>query len=172
MISVSRLKNRLIALVINRFPRASDLLVASYSPWESQDVPWTPAAKPLSNSVVALVTTAGIHHAQQQPFDMKDPDGDPTYRILDPETIGTDYRITHDYYDHRDAEKDINIVFPVDRLKQMKNAGFIGGLSKRYFGFMGHITGAHIMDLIENRSRRVAEMLLEDGTDAVLLTPG
>jgi D-proline reductase (dithiol) PrdB len=128
--------------------------------------------KKLSDSTIALVTTAGVHHGGQEPFDMKDPDGDPTYRILYPEGIGSDYAVTHDYYDHRDADRDINIVFPMDRLKQMKDAGFIGRISKRHFGFMGHITGAHIIDLIENRSPMVADMLLQDGADAVLLTPG
>jgi len=166
------MKNILIARLINRFPKAAERMVDSYSPPESRDVPWTPVTKKLSDSMIALVTTAGVHHRGQEPFDMRDPDGDPTYRILYPETIGSHYAVTHDYYDHRDADRDINIVFPMDRLKQMKDAGFIGGISKRHFGFMGHITGAHIIDLIENSSPMVADMLLQDGADAVLLTPG
>jgi len=167
-----RLKNMLIARLAGRWPALADRLVAGYSPWVADDAPWTPVKRKLTESTVAIVTTAGVHHESQGPFDMKDPDGDPSYRILDPGTIGSSYRITHDYYDHRDADRDINVVFPIGRLHEMKAAGFVGGTSKRHFSFMGHITGRHIIDLMENRAPEVAQMLLEDRADAVLLTPG
>ena len=57
---------------------------------------------------------------------MLDPRGDPTLRVIDGETIETDYAITHDYYDHRDADRDLNVVFPITRLKEMQAAGTIG----------------------------------------------
>jgi D-proline reductase (dithiol) PrdB len=171
--NIRRLKNILTARLAGRWPALADRLVSFYSPAASvRDVPWTPVKKKLADSTIAVVTTAGIHHKRQKPFDMNDPDGDPTFRILDPVSIGSDYTITHDYYDHRNADRDINIVFPIDRLEEMKAAGFIGGISKRHFSFMGHITGPHILDLIENRAPRIVEMLREDRADAVLLTPG
>lgn len=169
---VRRMKNILLARLASRFPAIADRLISSYSPWSSEAVPWTPVKKALSASTVALVTTAGVHHPGQKPFDMNDPDGDPTYRILDAQTIGSHYTITHDYYDHRGADRDLNVVLPVDRLKQMESAGFIGAVSKRHFGFMGHITGRHIIDLIEKQAPEVARKLIEDNVDAVVATPG
>jgi D-proline reductase (dithiol) PrdB len=169
---VRRLKNILTARLAGRWPALADRLAALYRPLSSKNVPWAPVQKKLAESTIAIVTTAGVHHRHQEPFDMNDPDGDPSCRILDPATIESDYKITHDYYDHRDADRDINIVFPIGRLREMKSSGFIGGISKRHFSFMGHITGRHIPDLIEKQAPRIAEMILEDRVDAVLLTPG
>jgi len=169
---MKRFTNILTARIAGKSQKAANHLVASYTPLAFDNVPWTPVKKKLADSTIALVTTAGVHHNHQKPFDMNDPQGDPSFRILDPATIGSDYVITHDYYDHRDAERDVNIVLPVDRLKEMKMAGFIGDISKRFFSFMGHITGRHIPELIEYSAPRLAEMLIENNTDAVVLTPG
>ncbi|WP_303721030.1 hypothetical protein [Malonomonas rubra] len=66
-------------------------------------MPWTTTLKPLSEAKLAIVTTSGIHHGDQRPFDMLDKNGDPSYRKLNGETLFDDYKITHDYYDHTDA---------------------------------------------------------------------
>ena len=50
---------------------------------------------------------------------MQDPDGDPTYREIERDTPVEALMITHDYYDHRDADRDINIVFPIQRLAEL-----------------------------------------------------
>lgn len=170
--SLTRLKNRAIAKIITRFPSLSRRLVDSYHPWESEDIPWTPVSKPLEESVVAMVTTAGVHHKDQKPFDMKDPNGDPTYRIIDGKRPVTSLMITHDYYDHSDADRDINIVLPLERLGEMASAGKIGAVAEQHYSFMGHIDGPHISTLIEETGTEVAHFLKEEGADAVLLTPG
>jgi D-proline reductase (dithiol) PrdB len=84
----------------------------------------------------------------------------------------SDLMITHDYYDHRDADKDINIVFPVERLREFGREGVIGGLANVHYGFMGHITGPHIMTLITRTAPEAARLLKKDGVDVALLTPG
>lgn len=103
---------------------------------------------------------------------MEDPQGDPTYRIIDRDTIASDYTITHDYYDHRDADRDLNIVFPIQRLAEMQAAGVIGGVASKHYSFMGHILGHHIYRLIREQVPQVAAMLCQDQVDAVLLIPG
>jgi len=172
MSSYSRLKNRLIARLITRFPRLAKGFIDSYRPWESEgEIPWTPPQKPLRECKLALVTTSGVHHPSQPPFDMRDTDGDPSWRELDGETIAGDYRITHDYYDHADAEKDLNVVLPLQRLREFVAEGLLGCLNRRHFGFMGHIDGRHIPTLIEHSAREVAGKLCSDEVDLVLLTP-
>jgi D-proline reductase (dithiol) PrdB len=146
-------------------------LVVGFKPLESSTIPWTEITTPLKRAKIALVTTAGVHHRHQPAFNMADPDGDPSFRVLDAATIETDYTITHDYYDHRDADRDLNIVLPVSHLKAMRAAGRIGGQARRHVSFMGHIDGAHIQTLIHQTAPQVAGMLLEDRVDAVLLTP-
>jgi len=162
----------MIARLITRFPRLAKGFIESYRPWESEgDIPWTPPSMPLRDCRLALVTTAGVHHPEQPPFDMQDRDGDPSFRELDGERISKNYRITHDYYDHSDAEEDLNIVLPLQRLQELVNEGVLGNLNQRHFGFMGHIDGRHIPTLIETSAREVAGKLCTDEVDLVLLTP-
>jgi len=169
---VSRLKNQIIAKIITRFPSLAKRFIESYDPWISVDIPWTPVVKALGNSTIAVVTTAGVHHTDQEPFNMKDPDGDPSYRVIDIRKPLSSLTITHDYYDHADADKDINIVFPFERLKEFEKDGIIGRVANIHYGFMGHITGRHIPALINRSAPEVARNLKEEKVDIVLLTPG
>ncbi|HHL39396.1 MAG TPA: hypothetical protein ENJ37_02710 [Deltaproteobacteria bacterium] len=139
---------------------------------EVEGVPWTPLSRPLSESTLAVVTTAGVHLRSQPPFDMDDPDGDPSYRILPAAAPRGELVITHDYYDHSDAERDINIVYPVDRLAELREEGLIGALAENNYGFMGHIDGRHVRTLIDETAPEVARRLKSEGVDVALLTPG
>ena len=121
---MSRLKNRLMARVRTRFQWLFDRSVAKTSASVNpegvpESTPWTPMTKRLSECTVAIVTTAGVHLKGQTLFDMGDRDGDPSYRAIPASAPKDAYMITHDYYDHSDAEKDINIVFTIDRLREM-----------------------------------------------------
>ena len=170
---MGRLKNRLLARLLTRFPALLNRVTGKIEPAvRVEETPWSPFTGPLSKARVALVTTAGVHLAGQEPFDMKDPDGDPTYRALPSDTPKEAYTITHDYYDHSDADRDLNIVFPIDRLREMAEGGEIGSLAPVNYGFMGHIDGPHIETLIKKTAPEVAARLAGDGVDVVRLTPG
>lgn len=167
-----RLKNIILSKLAGRFPALRKKLVDGYRPTaQTGAVPWKRLERPLSECKVAFVTTAGIHHADQQPFDMKDVDGDPTFRTLDAETLWDDFTITHDYYDHANAKKDPNIVLPLDRLREFEAEGIIGELAKQHYSFMGHIDGDHLDHLIEKSARDVVAELKRDQIDLVLLAP-
>jgi len=172
MFSSTRIKNKFVAKIITRFPILGKRLVDSYTPWESEDIPWTPVTKPLHQSRVALITTAGVHHKTQAPFDMQDPNGDPTYREISGGTSLSDLMITHDYYDHTDADKDMNIVFPLDRLNEFQQENLIGRVADLHYSFMGHIDKSHILTLVSQSAPWIARKLKADGTDIALLTPG
>jgi D-proline reductase (dithiol) PrdB len=161
-----------LARLAIKWPYLSDRLTRSFDPLESEGIPWAEVSKPLDQSRIAVVTTAGVHHRGQQKFNMGDPHGDPSFRVLDVATIEHDYTITHDYYDHRGAERDLNVVLPVGRLKEMQASGCIGALAERHFSFMGHIQGPHVDRLAGETAPRVAALLKQDQVDAVLLTPG
>jgi D-proline reductase (dithiol) PrdB len=172
MSGMMRFKNRLIAKIIGIFPSVGKAFTSSYKPLESGDIPWAPLRKPLRESKVAVVTTAGVHHKDQQPFNMQDPNGDPAFRMIDARKPLHDLMITHDYYDHSDADRDINIVFPIERLKEFEDEGIIGRLADTHYGFMGHIVGPHIDTLIHNTAPEVADRFISDSVDIVLLIPG
>jgi len=173
MSSHIRFKNQLIAKLVTRFLSLSHRFTEAYKPRKNHGaIPWVPLAIQLPQCKVALVTTAGIHHRSQRPFDMHDPDGDPSWRKLDGKSLFHEFSITHDYYDHTDAERDPNIILPLERLKEFADEGRIGSLAKNHYSFMGHIDGRHIATLINKTAREVAVMLRDDDVDLVLLTPG
>jgi D-proline reductase (dithiol) PrdB len=167
-----RMKNRLLARVATRFPVMAQRFIDGYQPQETTGaIPWAKPIKPLRQAKLALVTTSGIHHQDQLPFDMGDKDGDPTYRAIDGESLFRDFKITHDYYDHSDARKDPNIILPLDRLRELVSEGVLGSLASTHYSFMGHIDGRHIVTLVEKTAKEVAAKLKGDDVDLVLLTP-
>ena len=168
-----RLKNRGLAALATAFPSIGERFAAGYRAEHQEGaVPWAPVRKPLAASTVALVTTAGVHHRSQPPYDMRDHDGDPSFRELDLSLPLDSLMITHDYYDHTDADRDLNVVFPVERLRELAGAGEIGGVARLAYAFMGHITGPHLETLKRRTGPEVAARLKQAGVDAVLLAPG
>ncbi len=123
---MSRLTNRLIAKVFTAMPWLARRAAASIAPMSFETIPWVPLEKPLAECRVSLVTTGGVHMRTESPFDMADTTGDPTFRVIPATAASGEVMITHDYYDHRDADRDLNIVFPLDRLKEFVAEGRLG----------------------------------------------
>ena len=137
----------------------------------SSGIPFARPRKPLAQARVALLTTAGIHLPTQTPYDMENPDGDPTYREIPGDVDSAQIRITHKYYDHTDADADLNVVFPLMHFRDLVKMGVIGSLASRHFGFMGHIDHALISVLNNQTAPEVAAKLRADGVDFAFLTP-
>ena len=164
-------EDRILANFFTRYPALLHRWAKRRSFVTNVDIPWAPLTKDLRECKIALVTTAGVHLRSQSPFDMEDKDGDPSWREIPSHVDPKDFMITHNYYDHRDADQDINVVFPVERLRELEAERVIGGISSRYFSFMGHITSQHLHTLIERTGPEVARILKGDGADAAFLTP-
>lgn len=164
-------KDRSIAKIFTRFPTLMEWWAKSHDFVINVDTPWAPLRKDPKDSRIGLVTTAGVHLRSQPPFDMEDKEGDPAFREIPAETRIDDLMITHNYYDHQDADQDINVVLPMDRLRELEAEGAIGGIAPRHFSFMGHISGRHIDTLVNRTGPEVARMLRTDGVEAVFLTP-
>jgi D-proline reductase (dithiol) PrdB len=138
---------------------------------ETEGIPWAPMKKPLRETGIALVTTSGVHLKVQPAFDMDDPNGDPSFRVIPSDVKAEAVVITHNYYDHSAADKDLNVVLPLDRLKELKAEGRIGGIAPFVYGFMGHIDGPYVETLVQQTAPEVARRLRRDGAEAVFLTP-
>ena len=104
---------------------------------ESDAAPWTPITKPLNESRVVLIVSGGIYRKDQPPFNPVK--NDLTFREIPRDTKVEDLRISHDFYDHRDADKDVNCVFPLERMRELEREGFIGSLAEVHFTLMGRI---------------------------------
>ncbi|NNJ11996.1 hypothetical protein EKD04_016810 [Chloroflexales bacterium ZM16-3] len=136
----------------------------------SDDVPFTWFRTPLHRCRLAFITTGGVHLRTQPPYRMDDSHGDPSFRAIAASTPAEQLMITHDYYDHRDAEHDLNILFPLALGRELVAQGALGGLGTSY-SFMGHIEPPHVATLLRRTAPEVARQLRQEQIDAVLLTP-
>ena len=164
-------QDKLIAKLFTRYPILVNLWARHSKFVEFSDSPWAPLTKATHQCRLALVTTGGVHLLSQPPFNMDDPAGDPTFREIPADTSPKDLGITHNYYDHSDADKDVNIVFPIERVLDLKKLGDIADVNHRHFSFMGHITNHHVHTLMRDIAPRVASAFKADGVDIVILTP-
>ena len=134
-------------------------------------VPFTPFDGELSRANVAVVTSGGVHLRDQEPFNISNDLGDLTYRVMGDDLSSADLMVTHDHYDHADADEDINVVFPIDILREFVDEGFIGGLARKHVGFMGYTM--RLKDMYEQTAPAIAdEMDKGSRADIVLLTGG
>ncbi|HJQ22391.1 MAG TPA: glycine/sarcosine/betaine reductase selenoprotein B family protein [Blastocatellia bacterium] len=134
-------------------------------------VPFTPFDRELARATIAIVTAAGVHRKDQPPFNIADELGDLTFRVIGSDAQANDLMVTHHHYDHTDADRDINVVFPIDALRQLAAEGVIGSEAREHVGYMGYTmqlkrmydeTAPQIADEVDRRSR----------ADAVVLTGG
>lgn len=169
--ALGALGNRVAVQLFKRLPWLGDAWARRRRFVRSTSVPWTPLRRPVRECTIALVTTAGVHLRSDAAFDMTDPDGDPSVRVIPVDTPRGEVRITHKYYDHSAADRDLNVVVPIDRLRELAAAGDVGGVAPRIYSFMGHIDGAHVRTLVEQSAPDVARRLRGDGAEAVVLTP-
>lgn len=134
-------------------------------------VPFTPFEGELSSSTIALVTAGGVHLNEQEPFNIADELGDLTYRIIPEDVDSSQLRVTHHHYDHTDADKDINVVFPIDVLRDLQAVGIIKGVAKKHVGYMGYTM--QLKAMYEGTAREIAiEIDKGSRADAVILTGG
>ncbi len=128
---------------------------------------WTPLTKPLKDCKVAFITAGGIHLKSQPPFNTA---GDYSYREIPSDTPSSELMVTHGGFDNSDINKDVNSMFPIDRLRELVEEGFIGSLADIMFGFMG---GGGYIDKFQNETGpQIAKRLKEQGVDIVVCTGG
>ena len=122
-------------------------------------------APTLRESRVALVTTAGLHRHDDRPF----APGANEYRVIPGDSDFADLRLSHISvnFDRSGFQQDANVVFPLERLRELAASGEIGSVAQWHYSFMG----ATDPKQMEETGTRVGELLREDGVTAVLLTP-
>ena len=128
---------------------------------------WAPVTKPLSEMKIALATAAGVHHKDDKRFNLA---GDFSFREVRDDMLSGDLMVSHGGYDNGDVNKDINCMFPIDRLHELAAEGVIGGVAPVHIGFMGG--GGNQQKFKEETGPEIARILKEEGVDGVLLTAG
>lgn len=136
---------------------------------ENPTAPWTPMTKPLSECTVAMLVSGGISHCATMPFD---PDARNDHRVdaIDPSVPSDEYQIHDSYYDHTDADLDLNCLMPIDRLRELAEAGEIGAVANRHWsGFMGRTYNRS--KVIGESAPALAAQLQADKVDLLIAIP-
>lgn len=134
-------------------------------------VPFTPLDKDLSKLTVALVTAAGVHGKDQEPFNIADELGDLSFRQISGDAATADLMVTHHHYDHSDADQDVNVVFPLDILRELQAEGFIGSVAREHVGYMGYTM--QLKRMYEETAPAIAEFIdKKSKADVIVLTGG
>ena len=130
----------------------------------SDAIPWSPLQRPLREATVALVTTSGVHLRDDRPFKLS---SDATFRVIPRTAEAGDLAITHQAYDRTDALRDINLVFPLQRLRELEAEGVIGRVADRHYGFGLTGQGAELVA----PGREIGRLLKRDHVDLALFVP-
>jgi D-proline reductase (dithiol) PrdB len=128
-----------------------------------------PLARPLAECTVALVSTAGLSPPGQEPMDGSNIEGDYTIRRLDTNRAVSELRSSHTHFDRTAAEQDMNVVYPLDRLKELAAEGVIGRVAPWGVSFMGYFT--NVFRMRDEVAPAVVAAVKEAGADAAVLVP-
>jgi D-proline reductase (dithiol) PrdB len=127
------------------------------------DVPFTALSKPVSSSRIALITTAGLHLDDQEPFDRTTPTGDSSFRRIRASDDLSRLRIGWDVDRQQPASQDLNCAFPLALLRETCE------IAPTHYTFSGAIPDPR--PLLEDSVPTVAGELRNDVVDAVLIAP-
>jgi D-proline reductase (dithiol) PrdB len=156
---------------LSEFPLSIRLFLKTY-PWRRIDpVPWSRLSKPLAQSRVGLVSSAGFVAPGDTPFDAAVRGGDPSFRVISAEVQVSQLREHQrsESFDHQGIAADPNLAFPIDRLRELVERGRVGSLNRRNLSFMGSVTapGRLQRDFLPH----AADLFEEDEVDVALLVP-
>lgn len=126
----------------------------------------TPMAVPLTTARIVIVTSAGVRIDGEPPFA---PVNDLTYRRLDGDADTSRLKPSHPTPVRRPAESDINVVFPLDRLRELAAAGQVGVPAAIHLSFLGTIK--RLVALVTDLAPALAREAVDAGADAALLVP-
>ena len=119
---------------------------------------------PISERRVALIASGGIHRRSDDAFQMRDAG----YRLIPGDA--TDFVMTHSSvnFDRTGFQDDVNVVFPIDRFRELEAGGTIGSLASVHYAFMG--ASLEPAD-VQQSAEEIAPLLKQDGVDTVFLIP-
>lgn len=133
-------------------------------------IPFTRLERPLSGARVALVTTAGLHLCDDDPFTvLEDPVGDTSFRVLPHGTPPDALDLAAGYVDAKYVRLDPEVGLPQAALERLHGEGRVGEPAPRHASLCGGILRP--FPGLRRSAESLRAMFAEDGVDAVLLCP-
>lgn len=128
---------------------------------------YTPFVRGLTSdrARVAIVSTAGLHRRSDRPFGL----GEAGYRVIPKDIDPADLVMSHvsTNFDRTGFQLDINMVLPLDRLRELAELGVIDSVADYHYSFMG----ATDPTPMETEARNLAALMKNDRVNCVLLVP-
>ena len=149
---------------LSEFPRAVSRALLRERDADFGETPWA-EGPPLSERRVCIVSTAGLHQRGDAPFVGYAAD----YRIIPGDADMDDLVMSHlsTNFDRTGFYQDVNVAFPIDRLREMRDEGRIGSIADHHFSFMGATQPARMEPVVAD----MVGILKAEHVDAVLLVP-
>ena len=132
-------------------------------------VPLARLGKPLSQTRLTFVSSAGIQPKGTMPFDVVHPVGDFSFRRVPSVSSVSDLEIHQIKYPTTGALRDLNVIFPIERLQELAAEGVIGELTSNFFSFIGYQMDPERFEL--TLAEDIADAVEADGAEAALLCP-
>ena len=119
----------------------------------------------LSERRVAIVSSAALIHRGDKPF----PFGSGEYRAVPGTWSNDDILVSHVSinFDRAGYQRDLNVVYPIDRLRELAADGTIGSVAETHYTVMGSTDPAAMIEAADG----IAAALLVDRCNAVVLAP-
>jgi D-proline reductase (dithiol) PrdB len=136
---------------------------------KADTVPLARLRKPLSESRLTFVSSAGVQPVGTMPFDVVHPVGDYSFRRVPSSSKPSDLEIHQIKYPTHGAHKDLNVIFPIERLQELATEGVIGGLTENFFSFIGYNMDPERLE--RTLAEDIAKAVEAEGADVVLLAP-
>jgi D-proline reductase (dithiol) PrdB len=152
---------------LDRLPEANRKNLVALPVQVNDTVPFTKLAKPLGACRVAIVTTVGLHRRSDPPFGP----GDQSYRVIPSDTPNADLVMSHTSigFDRVPVMRDLNVSFPIDRLRELVARRELGALAPNSYSFMG--AQRDLARIEKETGPEVGKRLRDDGADVVVMTP-
>jgi D-proline reductase (dithiol) PrdB len=119
----------------------------------------------LAQRRVAIVSSAALIRRGDTPF----PFGSAEVRFLPADAPLKDLLIGHVSinFDRSGYQRDINTVYPIERLRELASAGLIGSVAPTHYTVMGSTEPS----MMEDSAEQISGQLRQERIDAVLLSP-
>ena len=152
---------------LDRLPQISRNNLLTFPAQINDSAPFVRPAKPLAACRLAIVTTAGVHVRGDRLFTP----GDQSYRVIPSVTPAVDILQSHTSigFDRVAIMRDINVSFPIDRLRELVARGELGGLGPNQYSFMG--AQREVARIESQTGPEAARRLVDEGVDLALITP-
>jgi D-proline reductase (dithiol) PrdB len=152
---------------LDRLPQVNRNTLLTFPAQVNDDTPFVVPATSLGASRVTIVTTAGLHRRGDPPFGP----GDQTFRVIPSDTPAADILLSHTSigFDRVAFMRDVNITFPVERLRELVGRGEVGALAPNCYSFMGALRDTGRIE--RETGPEVARRLRDERADVALITP-